>query len=113
MKAPIAAGTWKIVGDGIALSSADLKFSVLWRKAGTQTDQVMLTFEHHFDPDASHPFDAVAFDGTATGAAFGSPGDLLQLEIEVTDSHPAGTSQWIPNGDGSSAQGRLPYLTTP
>jgi hypothetical protein len=113
MKAPFAAGSWHLVGDGIALSSADIEFSVLWRPAGSMPDQVMLTYEHHFDPNPTAAFDAVAYDGDATAAAFGAAGDLLTLKMEVTDTHPAGTSQWVPNGDGSSANGRFPSLTPP
>jgi hypothetical protein len=113
LTAPIPQGRWKLVGDGIILAPCDVQFDVLWRR--TSGDTTVASFSHHFEvPPPPDQFNAVAFDGEADGiAAPAVTGDHLVLRFSVTSSHPAGTKQYIPNGDGGDALGRIPSLILP
>lgn len=110
---PVPAGHWHLVGDGIINEPCDVRFDVLWTTASSETP--IATFRHHFDPaPAPNQFDAVGFDGDADGvAAPAHAGDYLVLRISIESTHPPGTYQYIPNGDGIYAQGRIPSLTLP
>jgi hypothetical protein len=112
--APIPAGTWHLVGDGEVIASVDIRYDLIWRAGGGDaggTDVVLATFDHHFDPQPSG-FDAVAFEDEASGpAADAKAGDLLVLRI--TASNTTASTAFIPNGDGASSNGRIPYVDLP
>jgi hypothetical protein len=109
LRGPIPAGSWNLVGDGLVLEPVDVHFEVIWR-AG-QTDQTLVSFDHHFDPQPSG-FNAVAFDGTATGlAASAHAGD--ELVLRFTASNTTAQTAYLPNGDGASANGRIPSIQLP
>jgi hypothetical protein len=106
----VHAGDWHLVGDGIIFDSVDVTFTVLWRSS---TGDVKLTeFKHHFDPQESG-FNAVPYDGDATGiAAPAHAGDLLVLRFSATGSTAQGLL-YQPNSDGTTAMGRIPSLKLP
>lgn len=109
MRGPIAAGTWRLVGDGIIIEPVDVRFEILWRESAG--DHVLATFDHHFEPPASG-FDAVAYEATDEApAADASAGDQLILRITGTSS--TSPSAYIPNGDGASHNGRIPFIELP
>ena len=111
LQGPIHAGAWHLVGDGLILNAADVRFDVIWRAAAG--DQVVVSFTHHFAPPAApNQFNAVAFDGDATGAAVpASASDQLVLRMTVTNGPTA--PSYLPNGDGANTKGRIPALTLP
>jgi len=112
LRAPIAAGTWHLVGDGITFQPADIQFDVLWRRAGS-ADVVLATWQHHFDPPPTG-FDAIAFEADAPGiAAAARAGDELVLRFTALGTRTDGRPVWIPNGDGRQAKGRIPSITLP
>jgi len=106
---PIGAGSWHLVGDGLVLAAVDMRFDVLWRHGGTDT--LVVRFDHHFDPPAG--YDAVPLDADAVGVAVAAqPGDRLVLRMSATQSATSGPA-FIPNADGTHANGRIPSLTLP
>jgi hypothetical protein len=110
---PIAAGSWHLVGDGIALMPADVQFDVIWRHG---TDTPIVSWTNHFTPAPSPlQFDAVKFDGDANGAAVPAhSGDQLVLRWSIPGPDAgAATIAFIPNGDGAGSMGRIPSLTLP
>jgi hypothetical protein len=111
LNAPIPAGPWQFVGDGLAEMSCDVKFEVLWRSAAG--DQSITTFMQHFDAPADGftptPYTAT-MDGVAAPAAVG---DHLVLRFSITSVHPPGTSQFIPNGGADGGDTRIPSLVLP
>lgn len=115
--APIGAGTWHLIGDGFVYEPVDMRFDVRWRRGAIDGEEATLArFEHHFDPPAEGEgrFDAVPYEADARGvAADAQPGDFLVLRFEVRSSHPIGTRQYAPNGDGPLAKGRIPSLRLP
>jgi hypothetical protein len=106
---PIKAGTWHLVGDGIVLNPADVTFEVLWRDA--TGEHPIANWQHHFDPQPTG-YNATAFEGDAPGlAADAKPNDQLVLRFKATGT---GTGiLYIPNGDGTKAQGRIPTIVLP
>ena len=111
LAAPIAAGTWTLVGDGIVFAPIDVRFEVLRRRAAAPALAVFHV-DHHFDPPATGGFAAVTFDATAAGAAVDyAPGDSLVWRF--TPSGTDAQATYIPNGDGANAHGRIPSLALP
>jgi hypothetical protein len=111
---PIKAGNWHLVGDGITFDPADVTFDVIWRAGGV--DHPIVSFTHSFAASGA-PVNgyapAVPYDADAMGvAAPAAENDELVLRFTATGT----TTQsvlYIPNGDGTKAQGRIPSLTLP
>jgi hypothetical protein len=111
LDAPIKAGPWSFVGDGIIIASVDVQFDVIWRSGGT--DKTLVSFTHHFDKQPTG-FDAVPFEAQADGmAAAASPGDQLVLRFTALTTDPDTPMPYIPNGDGARTNGRIPTLMLP
>lgn len=111
--APVPAGTYTLVADGIITASVDVTFELIWRRSGS-ADVVLATFQHHFDPRGGGNFDAVPFEETATGPAIDwTEGAGDQLVFRYTGANSVSTMAYIPNGDGASANGRIPNITLP
>ena len=111
---PIRAGTWHLVGDGIVLYSADIRYDVIWRHGGS--DLTLVSWMHHFDPlTGPKPFDATPFEADGQGiAAPAQAGDQLVLRFTGTGGVDGGTgAAFIPNGDGAKANANIPSLTLP
>ena len=111
LETDIPAGSWRLVGDGIVFAPVDVRFDVI-RRHLPASDQLMTTFNHHFDPQADKSFNAVAFEATNQGTmAAVQKGDLLILKFTTTAG---GTNAvFVPNGDGEKTKGRIPYLEIP
>jgi hypothetical protein len=111
LTAPIPAGLWRFVGDGLAEMSCDVEFDVLWRSAAG--DQTIATFAQHFDPPANG-FSPTPYEATTDGvAAPAAVGDHLILRFSITSTHPPGTQQFIPNGGADGGDTRIPSLVLP
>jgi hypothetical protein len=109
LRGPVSAGTWHLVGDGEVIASVDIRYDLIWRSGGT--DVVLATFNHHFDPQPSG-FDAVAFEDQVAGpAANAHDGD--QLVLRFTASNTSAPTAFVPNGDGPSSNGRIPFVDLP
>ena len=88
----------------------DMTFTLLWRDGAG--DHPIATWMHHFDPPASG-FDAVPYEEDQPGvAAPAQKGDLLVLRFSA-QSTSTGANLFVPNGDGSNSNGRIPNLTLP
>jgi len=97
------------VGDGIIVEPVDVRFEIIWRDSNS--DHRVALFDHHFDPPSSG-FDAVPYEDTTDGtAADASAGD--QLILRITGGNSTSPSAYIPNGDGASANGRIPFIELP
>lgn len=119
LKAPIPAGSWTIVGDGIVVGSGaqsvTVRFEARWRKQG-QTDgngdTVLATAMNTFTRDSSQPFDAVPFTTMVPGiAADADAGDLLVLRVTAVSGDPG--ALFILNGEGKNSGGNIPRLDLP
>ena len=102
-----------MVADGIIFSSADVRFDVLWRHAGSDT--TILHLEHHFDPPTgADPYVAVPFESDATASAVtAAAGDLLVFRFSVDPVDGGPVTTYLPNGEGAHSHGRIPSLTLP
>ena len=108
---PLGAGTWTLVGDGIIIEPVDVRFEVFVRaEAGGETP--LFSADHHFDPRGGGNFDAVPFETRADAPAVAAAsGDRLVFRYSAMNATVA--MSYIPNGDGASANGRIPSLTLP
>jgi hypothetical protein len=108
--APLPAGTWRLVGDGIIIEPVDVRFEIIWRSdAG---DQVLATFDHHFEPNGGGNFDAVPYEDTREApAAPAEPGDQLILRYSAMNA--TVIYAYNPNGDGANHNGRIPFIELP
>jgi hypothetical protein len=120
LKGPIPSGRWHLVGDGGVLgggaAQVDVTWEIRWRPAAAAdagSDQLLATFQHHFVRAPDHPFDAIAFEADADGAAAAAvqPGDQLVLRVTATAGDPG--VDFVPNGDGAAAKGRDPRIDLP
>ena len=107
---PIDAGTWRLVADAIVIEEVDVLLELIWRSGAG--DQTLASFQHHFAP-LPGSFDAQPFERTATVARVPAvAGDKLVFRYSVV----AGATRlmsWIPNGDGESKHGRIPFVELP
>ena len=111
LQAPLPAGPWHLVADGIIIQPVDVRFDILWRRAGGG-DTTLATFMHHFDPRPPGMFDAVPFEDTALGpAADAHKGDQLVLRYGAMGA--TVEMAYIPNGDGAMLNGRIPFIELP
>lgn len=121
LRAPIPAGTWGLVGDGIVLGTGVTNVTVLfearWRRAGALDDRgdvvlwsVQNTFVRDANPDRA--FRAVPFQTQVSGqAAAASAGDSLVLRFTALRGDSGAV--FVPNGDGATTSGRIPRLDLP
>lgn len=121
LRAPIPAGTWGLIGDGIVLGSGVTNVTVLfearWRRAGAlddRADVVLFSVQNTFarDPDPDRAFRAVPFQTQVSGqAAAASAGDRLVLRFTALRGDSGAV--FVPNGDGAITYGRIPRLDLP
>jgi hypothetical protein len=111
LKASVPAGTYHLVLDSIIIKSVDVTFDLVWRQA-SGTDVSLATWTQHFDPLPGASYDAQPFEyDESCGAITFKAGD--QLVFRYTGANTTSTEAYIPNGDGSHANGRIPYITLP
>ena len=111
LESDVPAGSWHLVGDGIVFAPVDVKYEVI-RRHPPKSDQLLVTFNHHFDPQMDGSFNAVPFEGSAEGVmASVQSGDLLVLRLTATGGGAMAT--FVPNGDGAKTKGRIPSLEIP
>jgi len=109
LQGDVPAGTYKLVCDGIIIRSIDVTFDLVWRHEGMDT--TLATAMVHFDPMVgSFRAQACDLDMEAPAIDF-TPGD--QLIFRYSGANSTSNNGYIPNGDGASADGRIPNLTLP
>jgi hypothetical protein len=107
----IAAGTWRLVADGIIIEPVDVRFQILWRRADGD-DVELAAFTHHFDPLPNGQYVAQAYEETAeVGEVPAADGD--QLVFRYSGESESLPMAYVPNGDGDRVGGRIPYIEIP
>jgi hypothetical protein len=111
LSGPIAAGTWRLVADGIIIEPVDARFQILWR-SDASGDTELAAFTRHFDPAAGGGYEAQAYEETVELSAVpAASGDRLVLRYSgESESLPMA---YIPNGHGDEAGGRIPFIELP
>jgi hypothetical protein len=117
--APIPAGDWTIVGDGIlagsGVQSVTVRFEVRLRpkdQSGDGADSVLVAATNTFNRDTTKPFAAVPFKATLPGIAGpAEAGDRLVLRVTATGGDPGGV--YILNGEGRNSGGNIPRIDLP
>lgn len=110
LRGPIAAGTWRLVADGIITEPVDVRFQILWRAGSVDTE--LAAFTHHFDPLPGGGYSAQAFEETAeVQAVAAAAGD--QLIFRYAGESESLPMAYIPNGDGDLVGGRIPFIELP
>jgi len=110
LKADVPAGTYHLVCDAIIIRSIDVTFDLVWRHAGTDT--TLATVQQHFDPAPGGSFRAQACDLDLEAPAIDyTPGD--QLIFRYSGANSTSMNGFIPNGDGATADGRIPNIRLP
>lgn len=109
LKASVPAGAYHCIIDSIVITPVDVTFDLIWRRGST--DMVLATWTEHFEP-VSGSFDAQAYelDVQAPAISF-MEGD--QFVFRYTANAESALNAWVPNGDGTSANGRIPNFTLP
>jgi hypothetical protein len=112
LRGPIPAGTWRLIADGIILDSVDVRFSILLRPGDGPGQTELAAFTQHFDPLDGGEYRAQAYEETAElDAVDAAAGDQLVLRYTGTSS--SAQMAYIPNGDGETTGGRIPYIELP
>ena len=108
--ADVPAGRWHLAADAIILAPVDVTLELLWRRPG-RDDVVLLGDTHHFDPPASGSM-AQTYDVSQDAPAISwQAGD--QLVFRYTGSESSRSSAYVPDGEGSAAGGRIPFIDLP
>jgi hypothetical protein len=110
LKGSVGAGTYHLVLDSIIIKPVDVTFDLIWRSGAT--DISLATWTQHFDPLPGASYDAQPFEfDEPCGAITFKAGD--QLVFRYTGANTTSTEAYIPNGDGSHANGRIPNISLP
>lgn len=110
LQADVAAGTYKLVCDGIIIRAIDVTFDLIHRRAGADT--ILATATQHFEPLPEGMFTAQACDIDMDAPAIEfMAGD--EFVFRYTGANTTSTNGYIPNGDGATADGRIPNITLP
>jgi hypothetical protein len=106
----VPAGTYHLVLDAVIVKPVDVTFDLIWR-SGT-TDTPLKTWTVHYDPLPAGNFDAQPFEYDEDCPAITmKKGD--ELVFRYTGANTTSQEAYIPNGDGSHAHGRIPYIELP
>jgi hypothetical protein len=85
-------------------------FEIL-RRRGDQ-DLPIVMWEHHFEADPDGDYTATPYEASASGSAVDvTDGDLLIFRYSGQSA--SLPMAYVPNGDGESAGGRIPYIDLP
>ena len=110
LKTSVAAGTYKLVCDGIIIRAVDVTFDLIWRRGATDT--LLATNTTHFEPLPGGEYSATPCDVDLPAAAIDfEAGD--ELVFRYTGANTTSSQAYIPNGDGATTDGRIPNITLP
>ena len=110
LHADVPAGAYHVICDAIVIRAVDVTFELIWRRGSTDT--TLATWSQHFDPLPGGVYEAQPYeiDEDGTKIAF-QDGD--QFVIRFTGANTTSPQAFIPNGDGATANGRIPNITLP
>lgn len=110
LKASVPAGAYHCIIDSIIIKPVDVTFDLIWRRGNT--DMVLATWQQHFEPLPDGGFDAQAYELDVQAPAIQyKPGDRLVFRYAAENTIMA--EAYIPNGDGTLSNGRIPNFTLP
>jgi hypothetical protein len=110
--ASVPAGTYHLECDAIIIGSVDVQFSLIWRHASGADDTTLAQWIQHWEPLPDSAYDAQAYDTDQAAPAIDyAAGDQLVFRYAALNTTTA--EAFIPNGDGSNANGRIPAITLP
>jgi hypothetical protein len=110
LKASVPAGAYHCIIDAIIIRPVDVTFDLIWRRDAT--DMVLATWSEHFDPPPGANFDAQAYEIDVDAMAIDfEPGDQFVFRYSATNT--TASESFIPNGDGTLSNGRIPNFTLP
>lgn len=110
LQASVPAGTYHVICDAIVIKPVDVTFDLIWRR-GT-TDMPLATWTHHFDPLAGGAFSAQPYELDQDAPAIDwKSGD--EFVFRYSGANTTTSQAFIPNGDGATANGRIPNITLP
>lgn len=110
LKASVPAGTYHCIIDSIIIRPVDVQFDLIWRRGSTDT--VLATWMEHFEPLPGASFDAQPYEIDVQAPAIDyKPGDLLVWRYSASNT--IMFDAYIPNGDGTLSNGRIPNFTLP
>jgi hypothetical protein len=100
---------YHFVLDCIVIAGVDVTFDLLHRRDATDT--VITTWTEHFNPLPTS-FDAQAYEINMPGVMVPFiDGD--KLVFRFSGANTIQSDAWIPNGDGTHSDGRIPNITLP
>ncbi len=103
------AGTYRLVCDGIIIRPVDVTFDLVHRRNGVDT--LLASFMQRFEPVPGN-FDAQACERDLEAQAIEAiPGD--QFIFRYSGANTTVMMAYIPNGDGTLTNGRIPNITLP
>jgi hypothetical protein len=111
LKASVPAGTYHCVIDSIIIRPVDVTFDLIWRRKAGE-DVTLGSWTEHFEPLPGANFDAQAYEKDVDAPAIDFV-DGDQFVFRYTGANTISSEAYIPNGDGSSANGRIPNFTFP
>lgn len=110
LKASVPAGAYHCVIDAIIIRPVDVTFDLIWRRDAT--DMVLATWNEHYEPLPGANFDAQPYELDVDAPAIDfQAGD--KLVFRYSGSNTTSSEAFIPNGDGTAANGRIPNFTLP
>lgn len=111
LKASVPAGAYRCVIDSVVIRPVDVTFELVWRRG--DTDTALATWMQHFDPLPGANFDAQAYEIDVDAPAIDfAPGDRLVWRYSA-GPNTSMAEAFIPNGDGTLSNGRIPSFTLP
>jgi hypothetical protein len=111
LKASVPAGAVHCVIDSIVIRPVDITFDLIWRRGSTDT--VLATWTEHYEPNPGVNFDAQPYEKDVDVQAIDFV-DGDRFVFRYTGANTDTTSfAWVPNGDGTGANGRIPNFTFP
>ena len=93
--------------------SALLNFALIWRRPGLDT--TLAAWSKHWEPRGGGNFDAQPYEVDMAARAIDFlPGDLLVFRYAGAGTMGTTSGEpFVPNGDGSNSNGRIPSVTLP
>ncbi len=110
LKASVPAGAYHCIIDSIIIRPVDVTFDLIWRRG--DVDMVLATWDEHFEPLPNSSFDAQPYERDVDAPAIDfMPGDELVFRYSAQNT--TEFDAFIPNGDGTLSNGRIPNFTLP
>ncbi len=110
LKDSVPAGVYHVNCDSIIIRPVDVTFELIHRSGDTDTN--LATWMEHWEPLPGGVYEAQAYDIDQDAPAIDfKDGD--ELVFRYTGMNSDAAMAFIPNGDGATANGRIPNITLP